>query len=142
MSHARCCRCCHHASLSREVSAVAKSNKQPTAHTPIPIVKYIKELTTAHPRVKGSGSLVASSSTIALAIASSSCDPTDAAPDEPGTSKESGWKTAYGAARIAVEAAKESSDMFLPLKAVLGALSVLIKNLDVSTPKASCPVSR
>jgi hypothetical protein len=36
---------------------------------------------------------------------------------------------------MAVEIAKESSDMFLPLKAVVGALSVLIKNYDVSTPK-------
>ena len=41
---------------------------------------------------------------------------------------------AYGAARIAVEAAKETSDMFLPLKAVVGALSILIKNYDVSVP--------
>ena len=39
---------------------------------------------------------------------------------------------AYGAARMAVEMAKESSDMFLPLKAVVGAMSVLIKNYDVS----------
>ena len=43
-----------------------------------------------------------------------------------------GWQAAYGAARVAVEIAKESSDMFLPLKAVAGALSVLIKNYDVS----------
>ena len=34
---------------------------------------------------------------------------------------------------MAVEIAKESSDMFLPLKAVVGALSVLIQNYDVST---------
>jgi len=33
---------------------------------------------------------------------------------------------------MAVDIAKESSDMFLPLKAVVGALSVLIKNYDVS----------
>ena len=33
---------------------------------------------------------------------------------------------------MAVEIAKESSDMFLPLKAVVGALAVLIKNYDVS----------
>jgi len=32
---------------------------------------------------------------------------------------------------MAVETAKESSDMFLPLKAVVGALVVLIKNYDV-----------
>jgi len=34
---------------------------------------------------------------------------------------------------MAVEIAKESSDMFLPLKAVVGALAVLIKNYDVSS---------
>ena len=39
---------------------------------------------------------------------------------------------AYGAARVAIETAKESSDMFPPLKAVAGAVSVLIKNYDVS----------
>ena len=38
---------------------------------------------------------------------------------------------------MAVEVAKESSDMFLPLKAVVGALSVLIKNYDVSSPRNS-----
>ena len=32
---------------------------------------------------------------------------------------------------MAVDIAKESTDMFLPLKAVVGALSVLIKNYDV-----------
>ena len=38
---------------------------------------------------------------------------------------------------MAVEIANESSDMFLPLKAVVGALSVLIKNYDVSIFRAS-----
>ena len=33
---------------------------------------------------------------------------------------------------MAVDITKESSDMFLPLKAVVGAISVLIKNYDVS----------
>lgn len=39
---------------------------------------------------------------------------------------------AYGAARMAVEIAKDSSDMFPPLKAVAAAVSVLIKHYDVS----------
>ena len=43
------------------------------------------------------------------------------------------WQTAYGAARMAVEIANESSDLFLPLKAVVGAVSVLILNYDVSS---------
>jgi len=35
---------------------------------------------------------------------------------------------------MAVEIAKESSDMFLPLKAVVGALTILLKNYDVNPP--------
>ena len=42
------------------------------------------------------------------------------------------WKTVYSMARMTVELTKESSDMFLPLKAVAGAVSVLIRNYDVS----------
>lgn len=40
---------------------------------------------------------------------------------------------------MAVEIANASSDMFLPLKAVVGALSVLIQNYDVRLPKSSDP---
>ena len=42
---------------------------------------------------------------------------------------------------MAVEIAKESSDLFLPLKAVVGALSVLIKNYDVSPLPMTCPIN-
>ena len=67
---------------------------------------------------------------IALSIVSASSD-------EPGSSKESVLRTAYSAARIAVETANDSSAMRPPLKAVMGALSVLIKNCDVSSSHAS-----
>ena len=80
--------------------------------------------------------LAASSSAIALSIGSPSCDPSDIGSDKAGSSKESCWKAAYGAARMAVEVAKESSDALFPLKAVMGALDVLIKNYDVSLPQA------
>lgn len=43
---------------------------------------------------------------------------------------DSAWEAAYSTARMLVGITKESSDMFLPLKAVVGALSVLIKNYD------------
>ena len=92
-----------------------------------------------YPRAKDPRVLAASSSVIALSIGSPSCDSSDITPDEPGSSKESGWRTAYGAARMAVEIAKESSDMFLPLKAVVGALAVLIKHHDVS-PQVPRPI--
>lgn len=78
-----------------------------------------------------------SSGGITSSVTSFSRIPTPTPPNKPGSSKESGWKTAYGAARMAVEIAKESSDMLLPLKAVVGALSVLIKNYDVSSPRKS-----
>ena len=45
---------------------------------------------------------------------------------------DSAWQTAYGTARAIIDIAKEPSDVFLPLKAVVGALFVLIRNYDVS----------
>lgn len=54
------------------------------------------------------------------------------------SSKESVWRTTYEAARIAVDIANASPDMFLPLKAVTGTLSVLIKNYGVEPPPATC----
>jgi hypothetical protein len=76
--------------------------------------------------------LAALSTAIALSIGSAfngaSNTPSDGATVR---ERDAGWQTAYNAARIAVEIAKESSDMFPPLKAVVGALSVLITNYDV-----------
>lgn len=45
---------------------------------------------------------------------------------------ELAWTTAYSTTKMVIEITKESSDMFLPLKTVVGALFVLIKNYDVS----------
>jgi len=50
----------------------------------------------------------------------------------PHQAANSAWQTTYDMARMVVNITKESSDMFLPLKAVVGALSVLIQNYDVS----------
>ena len=107
-----------------------------------PMAEYIKrELATFHPQTKDWRTLVALSSAIALSVVSPSSGPTHVVLDEPGSSsKESVWKAAYGAARMAVEVAKDSSDMLPPLKAVMVALSVLIKNCDVGSPPASPPV--
>jgi len=41
-------------------------------------------------------------------------------------------QTAYSAVRMALEVVKEPSDIFPPLKAVVGAMSALMKNYDVS----------
>lgn len=97
-------------------------------------MEHIKQgLASFYPRSKDRRALVASSSAIALSIASPPSDPTDPTLDEPGSSKDLGWRTAYQAAKLAVDIANASSDMFLPLKAVVGALSVLLQNYDVST---------
>ena len=77
--------------------------------------------------------LAATSAAIALSISSAFSNIHDT-PSGSSTvqGSDSGWQTAYGAARMAVRIVNESSDMFLPLKAVVGALSVLIENCDVS----------
>ena len=94
-------------------------------------------------RAEDQGELACKSSGIPSPVASSSQNqPVNTPLDESGPSKESGWKTAYGGARIAVEIAKESSDLFLPLKAVVGALSVLIKNYDVRSLQMSHLINR
>ena len=120
---------------------MAPTNSRPS--TPTQPAKHTKgELTTFYPSAKDQRIHAASSSAIALPTASVSCNPSDIALNEPGSSKESAWKTAYGAARIAIETVKESSDLFLPLKAVVGALSVLIKNYDVRFFQLPCPPDR
>ena len=100
--------------------------------TPTSPTKFIKETVGTHSKTKDPKVPAVSSSAIALPIGSPSFDPSDTGADEPGSSKESGWRTAYRAARMAVDVARESSDMFPPLRAVLGALTVLIQNYDVS----------
>jgi hypothetical protein len=63
-------------------------------------LEYInQEIATFHLWRKDRRAFVASSSAIALSILPQSCDPTDAAPDEPGSSKESAWRAAYGAVK-------------------------------------------
>ena len=82
---------------------------------------------------RDSRALAATSSAIALSLGSALHDTVETSSDGATVQgKDTGWETAYGAARIAVEIAKESSDMFPPLKAVVGALSILIRNYDVS----------
>ena len=79
--------------------------------------------------------LAISSATIGLSIGSPFSSARGSSVDvNPGGGRDSGWQTAYATARMAVEIAKESSDMCLPLKAVVGAMSVLIQNCDVSVP--------
>ena len=119
-------------------SSVTPKNSQQT--TPPKRRKAVK--TNPEAGTKKTGALAALSASIASAIGSSSQGPSDAGVDQSETSKESRWRTAYAAARMTIEIAKESTDMFLPLKAVVGALSVLIKNYDVGYTQALCLIDR
>ena len=119
-------------------STTPKNNPSPAPVPPI-VGNTKQELASSYLMTKNRSVLAASSSTITPPAPSPSSDPTDPAPNEPGSSKESGWRTAYRAAKLAVDIANASSDMFLPLKAVVGALSVLLQNYDVSTPKLIVP---
>ena len=117
-----------------------QSPATPTDHpqtTPTERKKAVK----SNPKAgaKKRGALAALSTSIASAIGSSSQGPSDTGVDQPGTSKESRWRTAYIAARMAVEIAKESTDIFPPLKAVVGAVAVLIKNYDVKYTQTPLP---
>lgn len=126
----------------KSASPTAPKNDPPPTHTS-PIVEYVEqELVTLHPRDKDTRALAAPTNDVPLSIAFSSCDTTDTALGEPESSKESLWKAAYGTARMAVEIAKDSSDIFPPLKAVMAALSVLIKNYDVGPLPVPRPIDR
>ena len=116
----------------RPQSSATPINPQQTA----PSKRRKGAKTNPEARAKKPDALATLSASIASAIGSSSQGPSDIGVDQPETS-ESRWRTAYGAARMAVDIAKESTDMFLPLKAVAGALSVLIKNYDVKYTRAS-----
>jgi len=94
----------------------------PTSTSPVELVKK-----------KDPGALATLSAGIALSIGS----PSDDSRDTPGDGAavqgtDAVVQTTYAAVRMAVEIAKESSDLCLPLKAVVGAISALMKNYDVS----------
>ena len=82
-----------------------------------------------------SRTLAGSSAAIALSIGIPFPDTRDTSGDgDPVRGGDTGLQTAYAALRGAAETIKESSDLCLPLKAVVGAMFVLMKNYDVSLP--------
>ena len=96
---------------------------------PSPPAKAVRKLTSRRdPKTLG-----ATSSAIALSISSAFRDlggtPRDGPTDQEG---EARWQAVCATIRMAVEVTKESSDLCLPLKAVVGAIFVLVKNYDVS----------
>jgi hypothetical protein len=109
----------------------SKSPADISASTPTSPTELIQNLTSL-PR-GDTRALAASSTAIALSICSAFCDTRDASGDGAAVrGRDPGWQTAYDAVKMAVEITKESSDMLFPLKAVVGAVSVLIKYYDVS----------
>ena len=109
--------------------------KLPATTPPSPVGQVQKSTSKSMSRV-----LPATSTATALSVGSALNDTHDkSSGDTTVQGSDTGWQTAYGAARMAVEIAKESSDAFLPLKAVVGAISVLIKNCDVSM---SCSLTK
>ena len=107
-----------------------RNTKSPAISTPRPpgeLARKLKSLSQGD-----STTLAASSTAIALSIASPFYDTRNGPSDGDAIQgKHKGWHTAYSAARMTIEITKESSDMFLPLKTVVGAVSILIKNYDV-----------
>ena len=78
--------------------------------------------------------LAVSSTALALSVGSTFHDTHDTSSDGATVrGGDTGWETAYAAVRMAVEITKESSDLCLPLKAVVGVMSALMKNYDVSS---------
>ena len=79
------------------------------------------------------GALATLSAGIALSIGSTPNDTCDTPSDGAAVQgMDALLQTTYAAVRMAVEVTKESSDLCLPLKAVVGAMSVLMRNYDVS----------
>jgi len=106
---------------------------KPSVGAPPQIPESPAELVRTLLSQRDSRALTATSSAIALSITSAFGDTCGVPSDDiVGRGKDAGWRTAYAAVRMAVEVAKESSDIFLPLKAVVGAVSTLMKNCDVS----------
>ena len=106
---------------------------KPSSNTPAPTHTSPTELVQNLASQRDSKALAATSSAIALSISSAFSDirgtSSDGTADQGG---DTGWRAAYAAVRMVVEITKESSDLCLPLKAVVGAVSALMKNYDVS----------
>jgi len=99
------------------------------ATTPTPPVELVPDLTSQ----RDSRALAATSVAIALSIGSAFDDTRGGVSDDTAVQEmDAMGRTAYSAVRMAVEIVKESSDTILPLKAVAGAMSALMKNYDVS----------
>jgi len=113
------------------MSPFRKSKQRTDVSVPTPTspADLVQDLTSQ----RDSMALAATSAAIALSIGSAFSGTRDTSSSGATVQGgDTGWQTAYDAIRMAVETIKESSDLFLPLKAVVGAISVFMKNYDVS----------
>jgi len=110
---------------------------KPPAATPPPPPTSPVELARELMSRKDSKALAATSSAIALSICSAFSDTCDTSSgDATVQGVDTIVPTTYAAVRMAVEITKESSDLCLPLKAVVGAMSALMKNFEVSVSRS------
>ena len=107
----------------------SKPSADTPALIPTPSAEVVREFTSR----KDFKALAATSSAIALSINSAFSDTYGPSSDDATVQGTDAIRqTTYAAVRMAVEIAKESSDLCLPLKAVVGAVFALMKNYDVS----------
>jgi len=99
---------------SASIMSIFGKSKQPRdapALTPTPPVQLAQDLASR----RNSRALAVSSTAIALSIGTAFHDTSETSTDGATVQgRDTGWQAAYGAARMAVEIAKESSDMFPP----------------------------
>jgi len=107
---------------------------RPSGDTPALSPTSPAELVQSLTSRKDPKALAATSSAIALSIGSAFGGPGGGTSGDGPTVQgmDAIRRTTYAAVRMAVDIAKESSDLCPPLKAVVGAMSVLMKNYDVS----------
>ena len=105
-----------------------RKSKPPTTENPLSPAE-VQKLTSKKKLELAAGSSTAAVLSVDDALSDISDMPSGGAT---GQGLDAVWKTAYGGAKIAIETIKESFDLCPALKAVTGALSVLIKNCDVS----------
>jgi hypothetical protein len=104
------------------------ADSPPPTHSPP--AKVVQKLSSRRdPKTLG-----ATSSAIALSIVPVFNDGRGASSDDTTDQGSTGWQAVYAAVRMVVEASEKSSDMFLPLKTAVGAVSTLMKNCDVGAP--------
>jgi hypothetical protein len=111
--------------LDLTIHLVMHHLRKPKALADVPASKLVKK--------RNSRALATLSAGIALSIGSPSDDARSTSSND-NTVRRMGalLQTTYAAVRMAVEITKESSDLCLPLKAAVGAVSALMKNYDVS----------